>query len=351
MRKSKAIRVGGLTLGGGAPILIQSMCNTPTQDVSATVAQIRALEEAGCQIVRLAVPDREAARAIRAIKRQVKIPLVADIHFDYRLALEAVEAGVDKIRINPGNIGDRDKIRAVADACRSAGIPIRVGVNSGSIDADLRDRYGVTPEALCRSALRNIAALEDCGFTDICVSLKMSDVFSTIRAYRRMAEECTYPLHLGVTEAGGEYMGTLRSAAAFGALLCDGIGDTIRVSLTADPVKEVRAARDILRALDLHTQGARIVSCPTCGRTQIDLIPLAEEVERRLAPLKTRLTVAVMGCVVNGPGEAREADIGIAGGRGEGVIIRKGEILCKVPEDQLLPRLLAEIEEMTGETL
>ena len=351
MRKSKAIRVGGLTLGGGAPILIQSMCNTPTQDVSATVAQIRALEEAGCQIVRLAVPDREAARAIRAIKAQVNVPLVADIHFDHRLALEAVEAGVDKIRINPGNIGDRDKIRAVADACRGAGIPIRVGVNSGSIDADLRERYGVTPEALCRSALRNIAALEDCGFTDICVSLKMSDVFSTIRAYRRMAEECTYPLHLGVTEAGGEYMGTLRSAAAFGALLCDGIGDTIRVSLTADPVKEVRAARDILRALDLHTQGARIVSCPTCGRTQIDLIPLAEEVERRLAPLKTRLTVAVMGCVVNGPGEAREADIGIAGGRGEGVIIRKGEILCKVQEDQLLPRLLAEIEEMTGETL
>ena len=351
MRKSKAIRVGGLTLGGGAPILIQSMCNTPTQDVSATVAQIRALEEAGCQIVRLAVPDREAARAIRAIKAQVNVPLVADIHFDHRLALEAVEAGADKIRINPGNIGDGDKIRVVADACRGAGIPIRVGVNSGSIDADLRERYGVTPEALCRSALRNIAALEDCGFTDICVSLKMSDVFSTIRAYRRMAEECTYPLHLGVTEAGGEYMGTLRSAAAFGALLCDGIGDTIRVSLTADPVKEVRAARDILRALDLHTQGARIVSCPTCGRTQIDLIPLAEEVERRLAPLKTRLTVAVMGCVVNGPGEAREADIGIAGGRGEGVIIRKGEILCKVPEDQLLPRLLAEIEEMTGETL
>lgn len=351
MRKSKAIRVGGLTLGGGAPILIQSMCNTPTQDVSATVAQIRALEEAGCQIVRLAVPDREAARAIRAIKAQVNVPLVADIHFDHRLALEAVEAGADKIRINPGNIGDGDKIRAVADACRGAGIPIRVGVNSGSIDADLRERYGVTPEALCRSALRNIAALEDCGFTDICVSLKMSDVFSTIRAYRRMAEECTYPLHLGVTEAGGEYMGTLRSAAAFGALLCDGIGDTIRVSLTADPVKEVRAARDILRALDLHTQGARIVSCPTCGRTQIDLIPLAEEVERRLAPLKTRLTVALMGCVVNGPGEAREADIGIAGGRGEGVIIRKGEILCKVPEDQLLPRLLAEIEEMTGETL
>ena len=351
MRKSKAIRVGGLTLGGGAPIAIQSMCTTPTQDVPATVAQIRALEQAGCQIVRLAVPDREAARAIRAIKAQVNVPLVADIHFDHRLALEAVEAGVDKIRINPGNIGDRDKIRAVADACRSAGIPIRVGVNSGSIDADLREQYGVSPETLCRSAQRNIAALEDCGFTDICVSLKMSDVFSTIRAYRRMAEECDYPLHLGVTEAGGERMGTLRSAAAFGALLCDGIGDTLRVSLTADPVKEVLAARDILRALDLHTQGARIVSCPTCGRTQIDLIPLAEEVERRLAPLKTRLTVAVMGCVVNGPGEAREADIGIAGGRGEGVIIRKGEILCKVPEKELLPRLLAEIEDMTGEKL
>ena len=302
-------------------------------------------------MVRLAIPDMEAAQAVSAIKKQVHVPLVADIHFDYRLALEALRGGIDKIRINPGNIGDKSKVKAVADACRAAGVPIRVGVNSGSVDADLRLKYGVTPETLCQAALRNLEQLEDCGFYDSCVSLKMSNVFGTIRAYRLMAEKCDYPLHLGVTEAGNEHFGTLRSAAAFGALLCDGIGDTLRVSLTADPVREVRAAKDILKALDLHTAGARIISCPTCGRTQIDLIGLAEQVEQALSGLKSRLTVAVMGCVVNGPGEAREADIGICGGRGEGLIIRKGEILYKVPEEQLLPRLIGEIEAMTGEKL
>ena len=351
MGSKQKITVGGVQIGGGAPLVIQSMCNTRTQDVTATVKQILALEQAGCEVVRLAIPDMEAAQAVSAIKKQVHVPLVADIHFDYRLALEALRGGIDKIRINPGNIGDKNKVKAVADACRAAGVPIRVGVNSGSVDADLRLKYGVTPETLCQAALRNLEQLEDCGFYDSCVSLKMSNVFGTIRAYRLMAEKCDYPLHLGVTEAGNEHFGTLRSAAAFGALLCDGIGDTLRVSLTADPVREVRAAKDILKALDLHTAGARIISCPTCGRTQIDLIGLAERVEQALSGLKSRLTVAVMGCVVNGPGEAREADIGICGGRGEGLIIRKGEILYKVPEDQLLPRLIGEIEAMTGEKL
>ena len=351
MGSKQKITVGGVQIGGGAPLVIQSMCNTRTQDVTATVKQILTLEQAGCEVVRLAIPDMEAAQAVSAIKKQVHVPLVADIHFDYRLALEALRGGIDKIRINPGNIGDKSKVKAVADACRAAGVPIRVGVNSGSVDADLRLKYGVTPETLCQAALRNLEQLEDCGFYDSCVSLKMSNVFGTIRAYRLMAEKCDYPLHLGVTEAGNEHFGTLRSAAAFGALLCDGIGDTLRVSLTADPVREVRAAKDILKALDLHTAGARIISCPTCGRTQIDLIGLAEQVEQALSGLKSRLTVAVMGCVVNGPGEAREADIGICGGRGEGLIIHKGEILYKVPEDQLLPRLIGEIEAMTGEKL
>ena len=351
MASKKQILVGGVPMGGGAPMVIQSMCNTKTHDVEGTVKQILAMEQAGCQVVRLAVPDMAAAGAIPAIKKQVRIPLVADIHFDYKLALAALKGGIDKIRINPGNIGDKQKVKAVADACKAYGVPIRVGVNSGSVDADLREQYGVTPETLCQAALRNLEQLEDCGFYDTCVSLKMSNVFGTIQAYRLMAQKCDYPLHLGVTEAGNEHFGTLRSAAAFGGLLVDGIGDTLRVSLTADPVREVYAAKDILKALDLHTCGARIVSCPTCGRTQIDLIGLAERVEKALSKLRTRMTVAVMGCVVNGPGEAREADIGICGGRGEGLIIRKGEVLYKAPEAELLPRLIAEIEAMTGETL
>ena len=351
MASKKQILVGGVPMGGGAPMVIQSMCNTKTHDVEGTVKQILALEQAGCQVVRLAIPDLAAAEAIPAIKRQVHIPLVADIHFDYKLALAALKGGIDKIRINPGNIGDRQKVKIVADACKAYGVPIRVGVNSGSVDADLRETYGVTPETLCQAALRNLEQLEDCGFYDTCVSLKMSNVFGTIQAYRLMAQKCDYPLHLGVTEAGNAHFGTLRSAAAFGGLLVDGIGDTMRVSLTADPVREIYAAKDILKALDLHTGGARIVSCPTCGRTQIDLIGLADKVEKALANLQTRMTVAVMGCVVNGPGEAREADIGICGGRGEGLIIRKGEILYKLPEVQLLPKLIEEIEAMTGETL
>ena len=351
MASKKQIFVGGVPMGGGAPMVIQSMCNTKTHDVEGTVKQILAMEQAGCQVVRLAIPDLAAAEAIPAIKRQVHIPLVADIHFDYKLALAALKGGIDKIRINPGNIGDKQKVKIVADACKAAGVPIRVGVNSGSVDADLRERYGVTPETLCQAALRNLEQLEDCGFYDTCVSLKMSNVFGTIQAYRLMARKCEYPLHLGVTEAGNEHFGTLRSAAAFGGLLVDGIGDTLRVSLTADPVREIYAAKDILKALDLHTGGARIVSCPTCGRTQIDLIGLADNVEKALANLQTRMTVAVMGCVVNGPGEAREADIGVCGGKGEGLIIRKGEILYKVPETELLPKLIAEIEAMTGEKL
>ena len=351
MASKKQILVGGVPMGGGAPMVIQSMCNTKTHDVEGTVKQILALEQAGCQMVRLAIPDLAAAEAIPAIKRQVHIPLVADIHFDYKLALAALKGGIDKIRINPGNIGDRQKVKIVADACKVAGVPIRVGVNSGSVDADLREKYGVTPETLCQAALRNLEQLEDCGFYDTCVSLKMSNVFGTIQAYRLMAQKCDYPLHLGVTEAGNAHFGTLRSAAAFGGLLVDGIGDTLRVSLTADPVREIYAAKDILKALDLHSCGARIVSCPTCGRTQIDLIGLADRVEKALANLQTRMTVAVMGCVVNGPGEAREADIGVCGGKGEGLIIRKGEILYKVPETELLPKLIAEIEAMTGEKL
>ncbi len=351
MGSKRKIIVGGVEMGGGSPLVIQSMCNTKTQDVAGTVRQILALEQAGCQVVRLAIPDMAAAEAIPAIKRQVHIPLVADIHFDHKLALAALKGGIDKIRINPGNIGDRSKVKAVADACKAAGVPIRVGVNSGSVDKDLREQFGVTPETLCQAALRNLEQLEDCGFYDTCVSLKMSNVFGTIRAYRLMAQRCDYPLHLGVTEAGNEHFGTLRSAAAFGGLLCDGIGDTLRVSLTADPVREIYAAKDILKALDLHTGGARIVSCPTCGRTQIDLIGLADRVEKALAGLQSRLTVAVMGCVVNGPGEAREADIGICGGIGEGLIIRKGEVLYKVSETELLPKLLEEIERMTGEKL
>ena len=348
---TRQIMVGGVPIGGGAPIVIQSMCNTDTRDVQSSIEQINTLAQAGCQVVRLAVPDWEAAQAIGAIVRRSPIPVVADIHFDYRLALECCRQGVHKIRINPGNIGGPDRVKAVADACRERGIPIRVGVNGGSIDRDIRENLGVTPEALCQSAQRNIRMLEDCGFTDICVSLKASSVFKTIEAYRLMSCRCDYPLHLGVTEAGTTYMGTLKSAAAFGALLMDGIGDTLRVSLTADPVHEIEAARDILKALDLHTGGVTVVSCPTCGRTQVDLIPLAERVECCLSGVRTRLTVAVMGCAVNGPGEAREADLGIAGGRGEGLLFRKGEIIRKVPEAELFDALMEEVRRMTGEEI
>lgn len=344
---TKQILVGGLPVGGGAPVSIQSMTNTPTQDVEATVAQIRRLVAAGCQIVRVAVPNLEAAKAVGKIKEQIDLPLVADIHFDYRLALECVAAGADKIRINPGNIGSPDRVKAVADACRQKGVPIRIGVNSGSLEKELLAKYGSpTAEALCESALRHAALLERYDFDDIVISIKSSNVRRMVEAYRRIAELCDYPLHLGVTEAGTEHMALVKSAAGIGALLLDGIGDTIRVSMTADPVREIAAGFDILKAVGLKTDCPQIVSCPTCGRTKIDLISLANRVEEALRGCKKPITVAVMGCAVNGPGEAREADIGVAGGDGNGLIFRHGEILRKVPESEIVDTLLQEIEKL-----
>ncbi|HPE15535.1 MAG TPA: flavodoxin-dependent (E)-4-hydroxy-3-methylbut-2-enyl-diphosphate synthase [Oscillospiraceae bacterium] len=342
------IRVRGIKVGGGAPVSIQSMCNTRTDDVEATVRQIRELVSAGCEIVRLAVPDKDAAAALGPIREAVPdVPLVADIHFDYRLALAAAAAGIDKIRINPGNIGAPEHVRDVANACRASGIPIRIGVNGGSLEKDMLAKYGgVTAEALVESAQKEIAQLERFDFTDICVSIKSSRVPVMIRAYRLMAEKSAYPLHLGVTEAGTPAMGIVKSAMGIGSLLCDGIGDTIRVSLSADPVEEVAAAKRILRAAGLRRDGPDIISCPTCGRTRIDLIALAEEVERRLAGCTKPITVAVMGCVVNGPGEARSADVGIAGGNGMGMLFRKGEQVRVVPQAELVDALMELIDEM-----
>ena len=342
---TRQIHVGSVPVGGGAPVSIQSMCSTPTADVAATVEQIKALTAAGCDIVRVAVPDLDAARAIGAIKAQISIPLVADIHFDYRLALEAAEQGVDKIRINPGNIGGPDRVEAVAKACKERHIPIRVGVNGGSLEKDLLAKYGgPTPEAMVESALRHIRLLERYGFEDVCVSLKASSVPVTMKAYQLMAEKYDYPLHLGVTEAGTARMGELKAAAGIGGLLALGIGDTMRVSLTADPVEEVYAARRILKAIGLRKDGPELISCPTCGRTKIDLIPMARQVEELLKDVRKDITVAVMGCVVNGPGEARHADVGLAGGDGEGVLFKHGEIVKKVPEDRLVPELMKLIE-------
>ncbi len=339
--------VGGVPVGGGAPVTIQSMCNTRTDDVPATVKQIRDLEAAGCQIVRVAVPDMAAAHAIGTIKERIGIPLVADIHFDYKLALEAAAAGVDKIRINPGNIGAPERVKAVADACRARNIPIRIGVNGGSLEKPVLARYGgVTAQTLVDSAFGHIELLHRYDFDDICVSLKSSSVPLTMAAYRLMSEQSDYPLHLGVTEAGTVEMGTLKSAIGIGGLLALGIGDTMRVSLSADPVEEVYAAKKILKAAGLRKDGPELVSCPTCGRTSIDLIGLANQVEERLKYIDKPITVAVMGCVVNGPGEASAADVGLAGGKGEGVLFRKGEIVKKVPEDQLVDELFALIEEL-----
>ncbi len=344
---SKQILVGGVAVGGGAPITIQSMCNTRTEDVSATVRQILALEDAGCEIVRVTVPDMTAARALGDIKESIHIPLVADIHFDYRLAVEAAARGADKIRINPGNIGGEENVRAVVNACRAHGVPIRIGVNGGSLEKELLAKYGrVTPEALVESAVGHIRLLEKFDFTDICVSVKSSDVPLNIKAYRLLRETVDYPLHLGVTEAGTPSMGLVKSAVGIGSLLCDGIGDTIRVSLTADPVEEVYAAKRILQACGLRRSGVNLISCPTCGRTSYNMIPLVEELERRLEKCDKRITVAVMGCVVNGPGEARAADIGVAGGKGEGLIFRHGEVLRKVPEGKLVEALLDEIKKL-----
>ena len=344
---SKQIHVGAVAVGGGAPVSIQSMCNTPTQDVERTVSQILRLERAGCQIIRVAVPDMDAARAIGPIRRRIHIPLVADIHFDYRLALECVRQGVDKIRINPGNIGSAEKVRAVADACRDRGIPIRIGVNGGSLERELLQKYGgVTAQALVDSALGHVRLLNDCNFDDICISVKCSHVPVNMAAYRMLHEQTHYPLHLGVTEAGTPRLGVLKSAIGIGGLLCQGIGDTMRVSLTADPVEEVYAAKRILQACGIRRSGVNLVSCPTCGRTAYDMIPIVEELERRLADCKKNITVAVMGCVVNGPGEASAADIGVAGGKGEGLIFRKGEILYKVPQERLVDALMEEIDKL-----
>ncbi len=339
----KIVDVAGLKLGGGK-IYIQSMLNVPASDVEGSVAQAVELEKAGCEIVRAAIPTLEDVRLIPAIKSAVKIPLVADIHFDYRIAVAAVQAGIDKVRINPGNIGSEDKVKAVVDSCKAHGVPIRIGVNSGSLEKELLEKHGSpTAEALVESAERHIRILERYDFDDIVVSIKSSDVKLMIAAYRLFAQRFDYPLHLGVTEAGTERMGMLKSAVGIGSLLCDGIGDTIRVSLTADPVREIYAAKDILKACGMGS-GVEIVSCPTCGRTKIDLIGLAQQVEEMCRNLDKPIKVAVMGCAVNGPGEAREADIGIAGGNGEGLIFRKGEILRKVPEDRLLSELKKEID-------
>ena len=341
------MNIGGVVIGGGAPVAIQSMCSTATEDVAATVAQILRLEQAGCQIIRVAVPTMEAAAAIGAIKKAIHIPLVADIHFDYRLALRCAAEGVDKIRINPGNIGSHERVRAVAETCREHRIPIRIGVNGGSLEKPLLAKYGgVTAQALVDSAMGHVQLLNDCGFDDICLSVKCSHVPTNMAAYTLLSRETDYPLHLGVTEAGTPEMGVLKSAIGIGGLLCQGVGDTIRVSLTADPVEEVIAAKKILQAAGIRKSGPDLISCPTCGRTKYDMIPIAREVERRLQGCTKPITVAVMGCAVNGPGEARSADVGIAGGDGEGLLFRKGEILYKMPQDKLVDALMAEIERL-----
>ena len=345
MRTVKPVKVGNCVLDG-KHIYIQSMLNVPAENVEGNVAQAVALEQAGCEIIRTAVPNLEAVRLIPAIKEKVNIPLVADIHFDYRIALAAAEAGVDKIRINPGNIGDQKRVQAVVDACQKRGIPIRIGVNSGSLEKEILAKYGSpTPEALVESALGHAKILEDLDFTDIVISIKSSDVNRMIDSYRLAAEKCSYPLHLGVTEAGTERMGLIKSAIGIGSLLHDGIGETIRVSLTDDPAREIAAAKDILKSIGKRG-GVQIVSCPTCGRTKIDLVSLAKQVEDAVKDIDKDVKIAVMGCVVNGPGEAREADIGVAGGDGIGLIFKHGETLKKVPEDQIVPALMEELEKL-----
>lgn len=347
-RKTRVVKAGNVLIGGDNPVVIQSMCNTDTRDASATVSQIKALEKAGCEMVRVAVPDMIAAQAIGKIKEQISIPLVADIHFDYKLAVEAMAQGIDKIRINPGNIGSKEKVRIVADMAKEKGIPIRIGVNSGSLQKDLLKKFGghVTPEAMVESALSHVKILEECDFRDMVISIKSSNVPFSIEAYSLLSQAVDYPLHLGITEAGTVYSGTVKSAVGIGSILAMGIGDTIRVSLTGDPTEEIKAAKEILKSLELRKFGVEMISCPTCGRTQIDLISLAQQVEEKCRNINKDIKVAVMGCAVNGPGEAREADIGIAGGHGEGLIFKKGEILKKVPENELLDTLMEEIEKL-----
>ena len=345
--KTVKVKVGNTYIGGGADISVQSMLCVPAHDIKGNVEQALRLQNAGCDIVRVTVPDKEALKTVEALKKAIDIPLVADIHFDYRLAVESVAAGVDKIRINPGNIGSDDKVKAVADACRNAGVPIRIGVNSGSLEKEILAKYGAaTPEAMVESGLYHISLLEKFDFSDIVLSLKSSDTQNMYKAYELAAEKCKYPLHLGVTEAGTESMGVIKSAAGIGGLLLRSIGNTIRISLTDDPVKEVEAGIKLLKAIGIRNDGIKFVSCPTCGRTEIDLIGIAKEAEKRLAKINKNITVAIMGCVVNGPGEANAADIGVAGGKGCGVIFKKGEIIAKLPENQLLDRLVEEVEKM-----
>ena len=349
-KKTRQIHIGNVAIGGGAPISVQSMCNTKTTDTKATVAQIKALQNAGCDIVRVAVPDMEAAQNLGNIIREINIPLVADIHFDYKLALEAIKQGISALRLNPGNIGGEEKVRAVVKAAKEAHIPIRIGVNAGSLDKKILAKYGaVTPEALVESAMQHVKILEDLDFHDLKISLKAHDVPLTLAAYRLMSKTVDYPLHLGITEAGTVNTGIIKSAVGIGALLAEGIGDTFRISLTGDPVVEVKVANEILKSLGLKEYGPTLVACPTCGRTSIDLPAIAAQVEKKLEGIKDPIDVAVMGCVVNGPGEARGADVGIAGGNGEGLIFRKGEILRKVPEENLVEELFNEIDAILEE--
>ena len=344
---TKVISIGDKKIGGGNPVLIQSMCNTKTEDVKATVSQILALEAAGCDIIRVAVPTMEAAAALRSIKKQIHIPLVADIHFDYRLAIAAIESGADKIRINPGNIGARERVEAVVEKAKEYGIPIRVGVNSGSLEKELVEKYGgVTAEALVESALKQVKLIEEMGYDNLVISIKSSDVLMCVKAHELIAKESRYPLHVGITESGTLLSGNIKSSVGLGIILYEGIGDTIRVSLTGDPVEEIKSAKLILKTLGLRKGGVEVVSCPTSGRTKIDLIGLANQVEDMVKDIDLDIKVAVMGCVVNGPGEAREADIGIAGGIGEGLLIKKGEIIKKLPENELLPALRDELLKM-----
>lgn len=349
--KTRTVRIGDVAIGGENPIRIQSMCNTKTENVEATVAQIRALAAAGCEIIRVAVPNEAAALALKDIRRQIKLPLVADIHFDYRLALASMENGADKIRINPGNIGEDWKLREVVNAAKEGNIPIRVGVNSGSLEKEILKKYGgVTAEGIVESALEKVGRIEELGYENLVISIKSSDVLMCIRAHELLADKTDYPLHIGITEAGTLLRGTVKSAVGLGVILYEGIGDTIRVSLTGDPLEEIKAAREILKSLGLRKGGVEVVSCPTCGRTEIDLIGLANQVEglvERYSDLDVR--VAVMGCVVNGPGEAREADFGVAGGKGAGVLIRKGEVIRTMPEGELLPALEAELQRVRAE--
>jgi (E)-4-hydroxy-3-methylbut-2-enyl-diphosphate synthase len=351
-RNTRQIHLGGVPIGGGAPVVVQSMTNTDTRDWQATVAQIKRLEDVGCEIVRVAVPDHAAAEQLSRIRNEIAIPLIADIHFDYRLAIEALQAGVDGLRLNPGNIGGPKKVRKVVAAAKERQVPIRIGVNSGSLEKDLLTQYGrPTPEAMVESALRHIRLLEDLDFALIKVSIKSSDVLDTITSYRLLSSKTDCPLHLGVTEAGTVVDGAIKSALGIGILLYEGIGDTLRVSVTSDPEEEIPIAYSILRALKLRERGVELISCPTCGRTEIDLIPMVQRAERMLRVVRTPLKVAIMGCVVNGPGEAREADVGIAGGRGKGILFKKGERVAKVLESDLLHCLLLEVEKMTGEKL